>query len=185
MNKTAPDKLNELLARTVLRDRSAFQQLYQLYAGKLNGIAYRILRNKELANETTQEAFIQIWNHCSEFDPALAQASTWMSAIVRYRAYDLIKREGNRLEGRLHNVSDEDVADLIVDNKNFTEQLASHSAIKSCLSALEPEQRQAIVLAYYYGMSRDELASHFQRTLNTMKSILRRAVMRLQLCLSE
>ncbi len=185
MDYTASHKLNELLARTALRDRSAFQQLYQLYAGKLNGIAYRILRNKELANETTQEAFIQIWNHCDEFDPALAQASTWMSAIVRYRAYDLLKREGNRLEGRLTNSSDEDIGALIAEHGSFTENLASRSAINNCLSVLEPEQRQAIVLAYYFGLSRDELASYFDRTLNTMKSILRRAVMRLQICLSE
>lgn len=185
MNNTAPDKLNELLARSALRDRSAFQQLYQLYAAKLNGIAYRILRNKELANEITQEAFIQIWKHCGDFDPARAQASTWMSAIVRYRAYDLIRLEGNRLEGRLQNASEEEVANLMPDKENFTEQLASHNAINRCLFTLEHEQRQAIVLAYYYGMSRDELATHFQRTVNTMKSVLRRAVMRLQLCLSE
>lgn len=185
MNKISQSELEHLLAKIALKDRNAFKQLYNLYAGVINGIAYRIVGNKEVANEVTQEVFIQIWNNSAEYSPAKAQANTWMSAIARYRAYDVVRRHASRIEGKvspLNTVEVDSVSNPIPDVANL---LANKDALNKCLHALEQEQRDAIVMAYYYGFSRDELAAHFKRTVNTIKSILRRGIARLQVCLYE
>lgn len=185
MSSIEPEQLEKLLARCALQDQVAFTQLYQAVSSKLNGIAYRILNSVDSANEVLQEAFIQIWHNANEYRPDKAQPMTWMASIVRYRAYDRIKFEKRRIEGAQFRADLESV-DLIASNSQDESSIFElDQQLTNCLSGLEAKQQESILMAYYYGFSREDISEHFNTPLNTIKSWLRRGLERLKLCLGN
>src|SRR6267142_263967 len=86
------EQLCDLLSRCVLRDQQAFRARYQHCSGKLFAVAVRIPRRREWAEEVLQQSFINIWNHASGYNAAKSAPMTWMTAIVRNRALDLLRR---------------------------------------------------------------------------------------------
>lgn len=179
------EHLQILLSRTALGDQVAFKALYDNCAGKLNGIAFRILQNIDSANEVLQEAFIQIWGKASEYNADLAEPMTWMASIVRYRAYDRVRMEKRRIEGSRIDAqleSFESIADNTSDHALVCE---IGQKLDDCLARLEHIQQRSILLAYYYGFSREEISQYFNSPVNTVKSWLKRAVVRLQKCLEN
>lgn len=185
MSVTQAQKLEELLAKCALGDQVAFAQLYQSVSSKLNGIAYRILNNVESANEVLQEAFVQIWKNASEYRPDKAEPMTWMASIVRYRAYDRIKFEKRRIEGAQFKADIDNFDDIESTQKDGVLLCELNQELEACLSALETNQRKSILMAYYYGYSREEISSEFETPVNTVKSWLRRGIQRLKLCLGN
>ncbi|GAB3019671.1 sigma-70 family RNA polymerase sigma factor [Bowmanella dokdonensis] len=177
------NSLNDLLARTALQDRRAFQELYRMTSAKLNGVAFCLMNNVDFANEVTQEAFIQIWRNAADYRPEMGEPMTWMYAIVRYRAYDRLRADKRRAETK-QIVSFEPDEYASHDNDPAA-NCGVRQRLAECLQSLERNQRQAVLLAYYNGYSRDELAARFKTPVNTVKSWLRRALMRLQTCLSQ
>lgn len=185
MNNTDPQHLRALLARCALEDRRAFKHLYDASAGKLNGIAYRIMHNVDSADEVLQEAFIQIWRRATEYRSDIAEPMTWMASIVRYRAFDRLKREKRRIEGsqiKAELAEFESIPDGANDQPDLCEV---NQQLEACLQALEQSQQESILMAYYYGYSREEISEHFNKPINTIKSWLRRGLTRLQQCLEK
>src|SRR5258706_2797803 len=88
----APEQLSELLARCALREQRAFATLYQFSSAKLFAVAVRITRRRDWAEEVLQEAFVNIWNHAAGYNSAKSAPMTWMTAIVRNRALDWLRR---------------------------------------------------------------------------------------------
>src|SRR5262245_40117484 len=82
-----------LLAAVAKGDQTAFERVYAATRAKLYGVALRILRRPDLADEVLQESFVKIWSSAGQFDPALASPITWMVAIVRNRAIDVVRRK--------------------------------------------------------------------------------------------
>lgn len=185
MKSTEPQKLEALLARCALADQVAFAQLYQITASKLNGIAFRVLRNTDSANEVLQEAFVQIWNNASEYRPDKAEPMTWMASIVRYRAYDRIRFEQRRIEGAQLQADIEDFEHIESNQKDGAFLCEMNQQLETCLATLEITQRKSILMAYYFGFSREEISAELNKPINTVKSWLRRGIERLQLCLSN
>jgi RNA polymerase sigma-70 factor, ECF subfamily len=179
---TPADPLPGLLAACARRDRDAFSKLYQTTSAKLYGVAVRILRREDWAEEVLQECYVSIWTHAPEYRPALAAPMTWMTSIVRNRCLDWLRRP--RLE-----VADEDGA--IVESAESDnpgplaelERAKDAQALARCLKGLEAKQRQAIALAFYDGLSHSELASHLREPLGTVKTWVRRGLLRLKSCL--
>ena len=178
----AQDDLAGLLAACARRDRAAFERLYRATAPKLFGVALRILRREDWAEDVLQECYLRIWDHAPEYRAGLAAPMTWMTSIVRNRCLDWLRRP--RLE-----VIDEE-GELIEAAPSADpgplEELESSSdarALKRCLDALEAKQRQAIALAYYDGLSHAELASQLRAPLGTVKTWVRRGLLRLKACL--
>jgi RNA polymerase sigma-70 factor (ECF subfamily) len=89
------DTVGELMARCALRDQRAFAELYRQTAAKLYGVALRILRRRDWAEEVLQESYVNIWNHVQEYAAAKSAPMTWMTAIVRNRALDMHRRWPN------------------------------------------------------------------------------------------
>ena len=181
-------ELIELLNRTHSGDKQAFHTLYQLTAGKLNGIAYRITRNVDSANEVLQEAFIQIWEKSEQYCASQSEVFTWLTATVRYRAYDRLRYDARRHSKDTVEYNEEIQGNA--DNLRLNEPLFSgieysEQALNSCLEQLEQQHKQSILMAYLYGYSREEIASHFNTPMNTIKSWVRRGLKRLKLCLSD
>lgn len=179
-SETEPDAL--LLRRVAGGDRAALARLFELHAGRLLGIALRIVRRRELAEEVIQDAFVAIWNRAGQFDPARGSASGWMSAIVRNLSLNVI-RDGARLDF----VDGETLAELgdrRADALGAYGRLPDGNALRRCLGLLDAAKREAILLAYVVGMSHGEVAGQLDAPLGTVKAWIRRGTTALRECLS-
>jgi RNA polymerase sigma-70 factor (ECF subfamily) len=170
------------LAASAKRDRDAFTRLYQASSAKLYGVALRILRREDWAEEVLQECYVSIWTHAPGYRAGLAAPMTWMTSIVRNRCLDWLRRprpevgdeDGAIAEGT-ESGSPGPLAEL--------ERAKDAQALSRCLEALEAKQRQAIALAFYNGLSHAELAGHLGEPLGTVKTWVRRGLLRLKDCL--
>jgi RNA polymerase sigma-70 factor (ECF subfamily) len=178
------DRLATLLGRTALGERAAFAELYRATSAKLFAVSVRIVREHQLAEEVLQDSFVAIWNHASEYSRARSAPTTWMASIVRNRSLDLLRRGSREVED-----VDESLASALVDESAAPAaeagRRAERHAIGRCLAELEADQRQSIALAFYHGLSHSELASHLGRPLGTVKTHIRRGLLRLRDCLAK
>ena len=178
-----PAELVSLLAAVAKGDETAFEKLYAATCAKLYGVVLRILRRPDLADEVMQEAYLKIWNSAAQFDPAIASPITWMVAIARNRAIDLARKKAD--------VSVEDMPDVSELAADVPDPLAARERgeelkrLLDCLGRLEPAQRRLVLLAYYNGLSREQLAAACKRPVNTIKTWLRRSLLALRECLGS
>ena len=179
----SPQELVWLLAAVAKGDRPAFERLYAATRAKLYGVVLRILRRHDLADEVMQETYLKIWNSAGQFDPALSSPITWMVAIARNRAIDLVRKKTE--------VSiDEDpaVLEIAADTpdplarREMTEELRR---LLACMGRLDEERRRLVLFAYYDGWSREQLAAKFDKPVNTVKTWLRRALIEIRECLGS
>lgn len=170
-----------LLAAVAHGDAAAFERLYAATRAKLYGVALRILRREDLSDEVVQETYLKVWRSAGSFDPQRASPITWMVAILRNTALDHLRKRGEA------SIEDEPEAEHAADEPRdplarriLTEELRR---LLACLGALDEEQRRMLLLAYYNGWSRGQLARHFQRPVNTVKTWLRRGLLQVRECL--
>lgn len=172
-----------LLAAVAKGDQAAFERLYAATRAKLYGIVLRILRRPDLANEVLQEAYLKIWSSAGKFDPALASPITWMVSIARNRAIDVVRKRTEASieeEPEVMAVAAESADPLA--RRETSEQL---KRLLTCLGRLDPDRQRLVLLAYYTGVSRDQLAVQFERPVNTVKTQLRRALADIRECLDS
>ena len=183
MSEDRQERLARLIARTALGDRAAFAELYESTRAKLFGVSLRIVRERHLAEEVLQESFVSIWSHASEYARAKSAPATWMTAIVRNRSLDLVRRtrEAPDIDEQLTaSLADEGAGP----EGAAIERAAAHS-VRACLEELEPGERQSIALAFFHGLSHSEVARHVGRPLGTVKTHIRRGLMRMRECLAR
>lgn len=174
--------LVEALERTAQGDRVAFKRLYAATSSKLFGIVARILGRRELAEEVLQEVYIRVWQRAAKYNPSVGSPITWLVSIARNRALDEAKRKTMRSLDELPEVqqtSNED--DPLADYERKEEWLR----VQACLDQLEAENSEIVRLAYYYGMTREEIAARVNRPVSTVKTWLRRSLAQLKDCLSQ
>lgn len=170
------DDLLPLLCSTAQGDKHAFANLYQQTSGKLFAITLNMLTNRAHAEEVLQEAFIKIWHNASEYNSSKGTVISWMISIVRYRSLDALRYHKVRKEQSL--------ADDDINEHDIEVSYAENTKLVSCIEQLEPQQKQAIHLAYYKGLSHSELVDHIDTPLGTVKSWIRRGLVQLQRCLT-
>jgi RNA polymerase sigma-70 factor (ECF subfamily) len=174
--------LAALLARAGIGDKAAFATLYDTTKSKLFAVALRIVRERHLAEEVLQDSFVNIWNHAASYATAKAAPMTWMTAVVRNRSLDLVRRPHleTQDEDDFFTLNFEDNApgpgDALVAARDEAE-------VARCMKALDAEQRQTISLAFFHGLSHSEVAEHMRKPLGTIKTHIRRGLMRLKGCL--
>jgi RNA polymerase sigma factor (sigma-70 family) len=170
-----------LLALVARGDDSALAELYDRFGGVAYGLAYRIVRDAVLTQDAVQEAFLAAWRTAVSFDPARGSASTWLLTLVHRRAVDLVRREDRR-----RGVS---IDDLPVPAGDATDETAEvrerRRVVQAALAELPPEQRQALELAYYGGLTQSELAERLGVPLGTVKSRMFAALAKLRELLEE
>jgi RNA polymerase sigma factor (sigma-70 family) len=183
-----PQQLKTWLADVARKDATAFRSLYDETSPKLFGFALRILVKRELAEEVLQESFVNIWNNASSYQASLAAPMTWMTTIVRNRAFDLLRRVDHAVEIDA-DTFDKDVMDALesadptpIEALQLTE---SSKALAHCFARLEGLHRQAIALAFYHDLSHGEVAEQMKLPLGTVKTWVRRGLERLRLCLTK
>ena len=169
------------MRRTARGDKSAFGELYQATSAKLFGVAVRISGRREIAEEVLQEAFVAIWGRAKDYDPARGSVMTWLVTIVRHCAIDQLRHQQSRPEGHS---APEDVLTSFV-STGRTDISAELRALKRCLDELDAQPRRAVLLAYLYGLTRDEIAARLKVPVGTVKSSLWRSLERLQRCLGS
>ncbi len=181
-------QLKTWLAATARKDGDAFRQLYDATSSKLFGFALRILVKRELAEDVIQESFVSIWNNAASYQAGLAAPMTWMTTIVRNKAFDTLRRLDGAVEIDADNF-DKEVMDALesVDPTPIEAlQISDESkALARCFAKLESLHRQAIALAFYHDLSHSEVAEQLALPIGTVKTWVRRGLEKLRLCLTK
>jgi RNA polymerase sigma-70 factor (ECF subfamily) len=187
VDASAGHDLPALLARVALRDRAAFERLYGATCAHLLSIAFRILNNRDRAEEVLQEAFMNVWHSAASYNPVMATPMTWLINIVRNKAIDTLR--ASRSERASTVALEDDALDVAGDDLQQPHRLLAHSLAKAriegCMGALTGSQRQALALAYYRGMVHTEIASSLNAPLGTAKAWVRRGLDKLKECLES
>lgn len=188
MSTPDPQQLKVWLAAVARKDAVAFRALYDATSSKLFGFALRILIKRESAEEVLQESFVSIWNNAGSYQASLAAPMTWMTTIVRNKAFDLLRRVDHTVEIDA-DTFDRDVMDALESTDPTPLQSlqlsADARALAICFARLEGLHRQAIAMAFYHDMSHSEVAQHMTLPIGTVKTWIRRGLERLRLCLSK
>jgi RNA polymerase sigma-70 factor (ECF subfamily) len=181
-------RLAELLARTALADQAAFGELYRETCSHLYGVALRIVREPSAAEEILQESYVAVWHHAASYAAAKSQPLTWLTAIVRNRCLDNLRRRELATVTLTADEDGEPDIELPADSASPAELLlqgAEAQSVRDCVETLEGAARQAIALAFFQGLSHAELAAHLREPLGTVKSWIRRGLERLRQCLDR
>lgn len=163
-------------------DYGALRSLYEHEAAWLMGVAMRIVRRREIADEVLHDAFIQIWQRSSTYQPALGSARGWIYSIVRNRALHILRLNHHELP-----VADTVTEERPSDDPGPADVLSEHrsaQALHHCLEGLDDQKRLCILLAYSEGYTQAQIALHLDRPLGTIKAWTRRALHLLKECLS-
>jgi RNA polymerase sigma-70 factor (ECF subfamily) len=170
--------LAELLGRIADGDKSAFARLYSLTSGKLYGVALRIMRDRPVAEDIVQEAYLRIWRNAASFDPAVASPVTWMASIVRHCAIDALRKR--KLETVEHDDESANVAADDIDPIAEMDIAKRRAVAFLALKKLDPEKRKLLLQAYFREKSRDSLAKQHGVPTGTIKTHLRRTLIELR-----
>lgn len=165
-------------------NRGAFADVYQRTSAKLFGVCLRILGNHSEAEEALQEAFINVWRKAGAFDPQRSSPITWLAALARNKAIDRLRARASRPAERL----DDDALEIADPTPSAAVALESSEEgvrLAGCLEELEAKQANAIRNAFYQGATYAELATRDAIPLGTMKSWVRRGLLRLKDCLER
>ena len=174
--------IDELLRATGRGDASAFRALYQATAAHLFSVAIRILHRRDKAEEALQDAFINVWRRAADWQPERGSARTWLTSIVHHRAIDLVRREG-----RFQPLDDEhlELPDPGPDASAHVAAAEERRRLESCMADLDPNAQRATRLAYWHGLTHEQLALRLNAPIGTTKSWIRRGLIRLRGCLES
>jgi RNA polymerase sigma factor (sigma-70 family) len=172
-----------LVALIARGDRDAFAMLYDRYCDAAYSVALRVVRDRELAADIVQNAFLSIWQQAGQFDPQRGQPSHWILTVTHHKAVDVVRREQRRRADPLDERYD------AADESAGVEQQAwlsvTRDQIRQALSRLPDPHREVIELAYFAGYTQSELAERLALPLGTIKSRTFAAMAALRRSLSE
>ncbi|HSY27174.1 MAG TPA: sigma-70 family RNA polymerase sigma factor [Burkholderiaceae bacterium] len=188
MSTDDPQQLKILLSAVAKKDTQAFRSLYDATSPKLFGFVLRILIKREWAEEVLQESFVNIWNNAASYQSHLAAPMTWMTTIVRNKAFDMLRRVDDVVEID-NDTFDKDVMDALespdptpIEALQMTDNA---KALARCFARLEGLHQQAIALAFYHDLSHNEVAEQLKLPIGTVKTWIRRGLERLRMCLTK
>jgi len=164
----------DLLARLQRRDAQALSELYDRYGGMVYRLILRMVRDTGTAEDLTQETFLRVWNRAAGFDSDRGAVGPWLLAVARNRAIDYLRSRGVRAEIMELNETENPALFATMGGDPLHFDLARH--VKRALELLTAQQREAIELAYFEGMSQTEIAARMGQPLGTVKTWMRRAL---------
>jgi len=171
-----------MLQRVGRRDVVAFQELYRKFSGLLYSTIHRVLNDHQDTEDIMQEVLMQIWQKAHLYEPAKGKPLTWISTMARNRAIDRIRSKQRR--SRLNDEFEQEVKPLQPEFDDDTSDLVisgeSDRTLQKAVLDLSPEQREAIQLAYFKGLTQSEIAERLHEPLGTVKARIRRGVQRLE-----
>ncbi len=175
-----------LLAATAKGDDAAFERLYAATSAKLYGIVLRILRRGDLADDVMREAYVKIWNSAGQFDPALSSPVTWMVSIARNGAIDVLRKQTEvAKDAKEDEPEPSEVAAEHPEPLSPREMSVELQHLLACMGRLDHDRRRLLLLAYYSGCTRQQLADQLGAPVASVKSWLRRALAEIRECLGS
>jgi RNA polymerase sigma factor (sigma-70 family) len=156
-----------LLSLVASSDENALAELYDRFGRVAYGLALRILRDDALAQDAVQDAFLAVWRSADRFLAERAKASTWILTLVHRRAVDLVRREDRRRADPLESAPEPTAQTTAEDEATLGFE---RRVVQEALRRLPPEQREALELGYYGGLTQTELAERLGQPLGTIKS---------------
>lgn len=177
------EKLVSELHQVSVGDRDALRRVYDLTSAKLLGICLRVLKDRAIAEEVLQDVYVKVWRTSDRFDPARGSPITWLCTIARNTAVDRIRRQP---PASLHsNVVPETLADDRPTADTVMVEREEQGRISDCIDQLAGHQAQCIRAAFFDGATYPQLAERLEVPLGTMKSWVRRGLLRLKECLDH
>jgi RNA polymerase sigma-70 factor, ECF subfamily len=176
------DSLNALLLAVAGGDSAAFENLYRATSTRLFGICLRVLPQRAEAEEVLQEVFLGIWRKAEQFDATRASAMTWLSMMTRNKAIDRLRANAG---SRAHASIDLDELESDSTASEVAETAQDQERIEVCLDELEAPRKHLIRVAFFEGATYEELAERSGNPLGTVKSWIRRSLIKLKACLER
>lgn len=174
--------IEAFITQSALGNREAFSQLYDATSTKLFSVCLRVLNDRELAEDVLQETFIKIWNSAQQYQSNGLSPMTWLITIARNTSIDR-----KRVIQHHHESFNQD--EILADDANGPEAeaflLSQQAHISRCLDELEKDKAEAVRNVYLQGLSYAELAERFEVPVNTMRTWLRRSLLKLRGCMSQ
>lgn len=161
-----------LLKRLAAGEQAALGEFYDLFAGLVNAVALRILRDVADAEDVVQEVFVQVWRQAARYDPGRGSPEAWVSTLARSRAIDRLRRRIARSRPQ----GGEPLPAPVTPPPKAAEVLA----VRAALEGLPAEQRRLLELAYFEGLTQTEIARQLDQPLGTVKTRMRSAMIRLR-----
>jgi len=177
---TSPEADRALVARIERRDADALGKLYDRYAARLNGLAARILGDTGDAEEVLQEVFLYVWRAASTFDASRGSVIAWLLVATRSRAIDRLRARGAAGRGNLRPLEESPEAASPDDVEAGLEGRQWQIVCRKAIAELPDDQRRALELAYFEGLTQQEIAERTRAPLGTVKTRVRLGLMKLR-----
>ena len=171
-DRDAPERLVEQIREG---DEAAFAALYDRYARQVFSLALGIVREPEVAEDVTQEVFLALWRGAARFDPRRGNPEAWILTLAHHRSVDALRRRRVRQTEPLSDATaaaDDPVEEAV--------RALQSAQVRTALAALSPAQREALTLAYYGGLTQQEIARRLALPLGTVKTRMRDGLLRLR-----
>lgn len=180
-SQAAEAELVHLLGAIAAGDQTAMARLYDLTSAHVHGLALRIVGDSDGAEEVTLEVYVQVWNQANRYDSQRGTPLAWLFTIARSRALDrrrmLTVRQQREAPLEMQGMQTPDTQPTPAEATLFGQQQV---IVQAALRSLPPEQREAIELAYYNGLSHRDIANHLQQPLGTIKTRIRLGMLHLR-----
>lgn len=181
------DPLEDLIRGVAQQDGAALRRLYEATSGRLLAIATRVLDDRGAAEDVLQEVYMGLWHRVASIPQPCRQPLAWLTTLVRNRAIDMVRKrrpeqplQWTDADGEEHQV---DVVDDNAAPPEQIEQMQEDARLSHCVQSIAEEPRQALLLAYYEGLTHQEVAARMARPLGTVKAWVRRSLLSLHACL--
>jgi RNA polymerase sigma-70 factor (ECF subfamily) len=185
--------LEDLLHRTGEGDHNSFSVLYERTKLHLFGVAMRLLGDRQTAEDVLQEAYVSVWKHSKSYRSVVGERSysamSWLIAIVRNKALDVLRVRGRRSSVEVPSSKDENGDELDVEDTgaqsaaDLFDRAVNNLKIAECMEKIDSAPRQCISFAYYQGLTHSEIAEQIGAPLGSVKAWIRRGLGRLKSCL--
>ena len=169
-----------LLSRLLQKDVSAFEQLYDRHSRLVYGLVLRILQQASTAEEVVQDVFLQLWRNADQYDSSRGPFVPWLCTMARNRALDQLRLKSERQRRREDQPDELPPVVVAPDYEKALDEKRRAERVRALMDSLTPQQKKAIELAYFEGLSHSEIAAALKEPLGTVKSWIRNGLLRLK-----
>lgn len=181
MKQLKPDDV-ALIKSIAGAQAEALSELYDRYSRLVFSVAFAILGDRSTADEVTLDVFVRVWRNAGSYRSELGKVSTWLVAITRHHAVDILRWQNSRPHSNSRNWEDTLAVggQAVRDTEEETELTLQRQTIRRAVAQLPEDQRQALVLAYFRGYTHEQIAETLKQPLGTIKTRIRLAMQKLR-----
>ncbi len=173
--------LDATLVRRILhRDVNAFEVLYDRHSRIVFALVLRILQQASTSEEVVQDVFLQLWRNAAQYDESRGPFVSWLLTLARNRALDQLRLKSERQRRREDQTDELPPVVTLPDLEGSLDEQRRAKRVRELMASLNPQQKRAIELAYFEGMSHSEIANALREPLGTVKSWIRNGLLRLK-----